>query len=201
MRIELERRSRQSNLFAIVSPLLALALTVFFGGIMFALLGKDPVSALFSFFIEPLLEVWSLHELAVKAAPLILIGAGTGIGPLAGFVRANRQHRPMHLWFGARHPASDMLYDTDLATWSADGRLASLTTAFSRTAARSYVQDALRRDGTRVARLVAEGAQILVCGSRDMAAGVADALSEVLAPQGLTPAKLKAEGRYGEDVY
>lgn len=133
--------------------------------------------------------------------PVILIGAGTGIGPLAGFVRANRQHRPMHLWFGARHPASDMLYDTDLATWSADGRLASLTTAFSRTAARSYVQDALRRDGTRVARLVAEGAQILVCGSRDMAAGVADALSEVLAPQGLTPAKLKAEGRYGEDVY
>jgi general nucleoside transport system permease protein len=79
MRIELERRSRQSNLFAIVSPLLALALTVFFGGIMFALLGKDPVSALYSFFIEPLLEVWSLHELAVKAAPLILIGVGLSV--------------------------------------------------------------------------------------------------------------------------
>lgn len=79
MRIELERRSRQSNLFAIVSPLLALALTVVFGGIMFALLGKDPVSALFSFFIEPLLEVWSLHELAVKAAPLILIGVGLSV--------------------------------------------------------------------------------------------------------------------------
>jgi simple sugar transport system permease protein len=79
MRIELERRGRQSNLFAIVSPLLALALTVFFGGIMFALLGKDPVSALYSFFIEPLLEVWSLHELAVKAAPLILIGVGLSV--------------------------------------------------------------------------------------------------------------------------
>ncbi|THV13472.1 ABC transporter permease [Rhizobium rhizophilum] len=79
MRIELERRSRQSNMFAIVSPLLALALTVFFGGIMFALLGKDPVSALYSFFIEPLLEMWSLHELAVKAAPLILIGVGLSV--------------------------------------------------------------------------------------------------------------------------
>lgn len=79
MRIELERRSRQSKLFAIVSPLLALALTVLFGGIMFALLGKDPVSALYSFFIEPLLEVWSLHELAVKAAPLILIGVGLSV--------------------------------------------------------------------------------------------------------------------------
>ncbi len=40
---------------------------------MFALLGKDPVEALDSFFVEPLLEVWSLHELAIKAAPLILI--------------------------------------------------------------------------------------------------------------------------------
>lgn len=79
MRIELERRPSQSNLFAIVSPLLALALTVFFGGIMFALLDKDPVSALYSFFIEPLLEVWSLHELAVKAAPLILIGVGLSV--------------------------------------------------------------------------------------------------------------------------
>jgi simple sugar transport system permease protein len=79
MRIELERRPRMSGLFAVVSPLLALALTVIFGGIMFALLGKDPVEALFSFFIEPLLEVWSLHELAIKAAPLILIGVGLSV--------------------------------------------------------------------------------------------------------------------------
>ncbi len=133
--------------------------------------------------------------------PVILIGAGTGIGPLAGFVRANRRHRPMHLWFGARHPDSDMLYGDDLAAWAADGRLASLATAFSRTAARSYVQDALRRDSARVAKLVTEGAQVLVCGGRDMAAGVADALADILAPQGLTPARLKAEGRYAEDVY
>ncbi|SSC73414.1 unnamed protein product [Ciceribacter sp. T2.26MG-112.2] len=79
MRIELERRPGMSGFFAIVSPLVALALTVFFGGIMFALLGKDPVDALYSFFIEPLLEVWSLHELAIKAAPLILIGVGLSV--------------------------------------------------------------------------------------------------------------------------
>ncbi len=34
-----------------------------------------------------------------------------------------------------------------------------------------------------------------------MAAGVADALAEILAPTGLTPAVLKTEGRYVEDVY
>lgn len=79
MRIELERRPGMSGFFAIVSPLVALLLTVIFGGLMFALLGKDPVEALFSFFIEPLLEVWSLHELAIKAAPLILIAVGLSV--------------------------------------------------------------------------------------------------------------------------
>jgi sulfite reductase (NADPH) flavoprotein alpha-component len=42
-------------------------------------------------------------------APLILIGDGTGIGPLAGFVRGNTRHRPIHLFFGMRHPHSDFL--------------------------------------------------------------------------------------------
>ena len=34
-----------------------------------------------------------------------------------------------------------------------------------------------------------------------MAVGVSAALAEILAPVGLTPALLKAEGRYVEDVY
>jgi len=41
----------------------------------------------------------------------------------------------------------------------------------------------------------------MVCGGRAMAAGVAEALTEILAPHGLTPVLLKAEGRYVEDVY
>ncbi|WP_438748623.1 ABC transporter permease [Pararhizobium sp. O133] len=79
MRIELERRPDVSRLFSFLSPLIALALTIFFGGIMFMLLGKDPLAALYSFFIEPLMEVWSLHELAIKAAPLILIAVGLSV--------------------------------------------------------------------------------------------------------------------------
>ncbi len=133
--------------------------------------------------------------------PVILIGAGTGIGPLVGFARANTRQQPMHLWFGARHPDSDLLYGEELISWEAERRLTSVTTAFSRTAQRTYVQDALRGDGARVAQLIAEGAQVLVCGGRDMAAGVASALTDILAPHGLTPAVLKAEGRYAEDVY
>jgi sulfite reductase (NADPH) flavoprotein alpha-component len=134
-------------------------------------------------------------------APLILIGAGTGIGPLAGFVRANDGLRQMHLWFGARHPQADFLYADDLAAWQGNGRLTALHTAFSRTGARPYVQDALRQDAEAIRRLMARGAQIMVCGGREMAQGVRDALGEILAPVGLSPALLKVRGRYAEDVY
>ena len=43
--------------------------------------------------------------------------------------------------------------------------------------------------------------RIMVCGGREMAAGVSEALGHILAPVGLTPAMLRAEGRYVEDVY
>ncbi len=134
-------------------------------------------------------------------APLILIGAGTGIGPLAGFLRANGGHRPMHLWFGARHPQADYLYAEDLTDWQGDGRLTGLHTAFSRTGRRHYVQDALREDAEAIRRLMAQGARVMICGGRDMAQGVRDAMTEILLPIGLSPATLKAGGRYAEDTY
>lgn len=135
------------------------------------------------------------------AAPLILIGAGTGIGPLAGFIRANARRRPVHLFFGMRHPDSDFLYRDDLAAWKAEGRLTCLTTAVSRGARPHYVQDALRQEAGQVIAAIRAGSRIMVCGGREMARGVSDALADILAPAGLTPAGLKAEGRYVEDVY
>lgn len=133
--------------------------------------------------------------------PVILIGAGTGVGPLAGFARANHSHRPMHLYFGARHPASDALYAEELSDWKDDGRLTSVSTAYSRTPTPAYVQDILRKDATRLGRFITSGGQVLVCGGREMAAGVAVAITDILAPLGLSVAMLKAEGRYAEDVY
>jgi sulfite reductase (NADPH) flavoprotein alpha-component len=133
--------------------------------------------------------------------PVILIGAGTGIAPLAGFARANTARQPMHLYFGTRHPASDALYDEELSDWRDSGRLTSVSTAFSRTRTPAYVQDILRKDASRLCSLVASGGQVLVCGGKDMAAGVAGALSDILAPEGISLATLKAEGRYAEDIY
>ncbi|MDP3410144.1 PepSY domain-containing protein [Bosea sp. (in: a-proteobacteria)] len=135
------------------------------------------------------------------AAPLILVGAGTGIGPLAGFIRANARRRPIRLFFGMRHPDSDFLYGEELEGWRRNGQLQRLDTACSRTRQPSYVQDALRGEGVEIARMVRKGARVMVCGGREMAAGVSAVLAEILAPTGLTPTLLRAEGRYVEDVF
>ena len=134
-------------------------------------------------------------------APLILIGAGAGIAPLAGFIRANARRRPVHLFFGMRHPGSDFLYGEEIAGWLGDGRLKRLATATSRAERPHYVQDALRLNAAEVARLIGAGARVMVCGGREMAAGVSEALSQIIAPAGLTLDRLKAEGRHVEDVY
>jgi sulfite reductase (NADPH) flavoprotein alpha-component len=133
--------------------------------------------------------------------PVILIGAGTGIGPLAGFIRANKSRRPMHLFWGGRLAQSDFLYEHPLQEWLADQRLSGLHTAFSRCPQPAYVQDKLREDSAQVLALLASHGQILVCGGRRMAGDVALALDEMLAPQNLSVAMLKKAGRYIEDTY
>lgn len=79
MRIELVRRPQHSALFSALSPFIALFLTLIAGAILFSILGKNPFAALYSYFIEPLTEVWSIHELLIKAAPLILIAVGLSV--------------------------------------------------------------------------------------------------------------------------
>ena len=134
-------------------------------------------------------------------APLILIGAGAGIGPLTGFVRANDDRRPVHLYWGGRSPSSDFLYEHELAEHLAEKRLTSLTTAFSRGPDGGYIQDRLAADAPKLRELIRHGAQVLVCGGRDMADAVTQALGGVVRPLGLDLATLKSDGRYVEDVY
>lgn len=132
--------------------------------------------------------------------PLILVGAGAGVAPLAGFIRGNRG-RPIHLFFGARDPGSDFLYRDELRTALAEGRLASLSTAFSRVIGGGYVQDRLLDEAAAIQELVRRGAQIMVCGGREMADGVREAVEACLAPLGLSVDGLKRKGLYLEDAY
>ena len=81
---KLEPRPAPSKVLTLASPLIALAITVVIGVILFMSLGKDPVAGLRMFFIEPLKSPYALSELSLKATPLILIGLG-----LAACFRAN----------------------------------------------------------------------------------------------------------------
>lgn len=151
--------------------------------------------------IEAFIQLNPQFRPASGKHPVILIGAGTGIGPLAGFIRHNKAHHPMHLYWGGRDPASDFLYESELNRYLADHRLTALSAAFSQVVDRRYVQDQLISDARVLRRLIEKGAQVLVCGGREMAKGVMQALDEVLAPLNLNVQSLKAQGRYREDVY
>src|SRR5262245_35472395 len=83
MRLVLERRTERSKTIALVSPLIAIALTLVTLSILFAILGKNPVSALNAYFIAPLTDGYSLQEIAVKATPLVMIAIGLSFCYLA----------------------------------------------------------------------------------------------------------------------
>ena len=134
--------------------------------------------------------------------PVVLIGAGTGVAPLAGFIRRNDQRTPMHLYYGGRDPAQDFYFEPEIQRWLDEQRLASVRTAFSRVpGGGGYVQDALRRDAARVRDLLRQGAIVRVCGSRPMAHGVAEALDAILGTLRSSVQQLKAKGRYAEDLF
>ncbi len=143
--------------------------------------------------------------------PLILIGNGTGIAGLRAHLsaRASRAGTPSKdaarprnwLLFGERQAAHDFHFRDDVQAWQADGTLSRLDLAFSRDqAARHHVQDRLRAQPARVREWLDNGAAVYVCGSlRGMAAGVDDALTQIVGAERLE--QLKADGRYRRDVY
>ncbi|MCC6070258.1 ABC transporter permease [Massilia sp. GCM10020059] len=75
----LEQRPTPSKLMGILSPLLAVLLTVLCGAVMFVALGKDPLAGLAVFFVEPVRDLQGLSELGVKVAPLLMIAVGLAI--------------------------------------------------------------------------------------------------------------------------
>ncbi len=77
--LKLEARPEASKVMSVMSPLLALAITVVIGTALFMLLGKDPMRGLYVFFVEPVKSLYALTELAMKATPLILIALGLAV--------------------------------------------------------------------------------------------------------------------------
>ncbi len=86
--IRLERRPAPSAFWTAGTPVLAVALTMVAGGVMFAMLGKDPVATIRTIFWDPLFSpqyaAFSRPQLLVKTEPLILIATGLALGFRAG---------------------------------------------------------------------------------------------------------------------
>jgi ABC-type uncharacterized transport system permease subunit len=79
MHLALERRAERSATIAITSPLIAIGLTLVTMAVLFAILGKNPITALGVYFLDPLTDSYSLIEIAVKATPLVMIGVGLSL--------------------------------------------------------------------------------------------------------------------------
>jgi simple sugar transport system permease protein len=76
MPFRLEPRGERSQFWTYGSPVLAVVLTIITMGVIFAVMGAPPLTAIETFLIEPLTTTTGLGSLAVRAAPLIMIGVG-----------------------------------------------------------------------------------------------------------------------------
>ncbi|KIN60040.1 Sugar ABC transporter, permease protein [Sulfitobacter noctilucae] len=85
--IRLEKRPQPSRAFSLATPVLAVLATMFFGGLLFAALGKDPFIAIKTIFWDPLFGEFAFFyrpQLLIKGAPLVLIAIGLSLGFKAG---------------------------------------------------------------------------------------------------------------------
>lgn len=140
----------------------------------------------------------------LASAPIIMVGAGTGIAPFRAFVQERARVKTMgrlvgstRLFFGCRNQNQDFIYSDEFAGWGDTlGDSFSLTTAFSRPGDGSsgrYVQDAIHADAEQMVKLlIDENAYFYICGSAAMARDVSDAVAKiVMASQDWTEAQMK----------
>jgi len=148
------------------------------------------------------------------AAPIIMVGPGTGIAPFRAFLQdreATGATGPSWLFFGDRHRATDFLYEDEILRWQQTGVLHRLDTAFSRDQAdKVYVQHRMLENASEIWQWLQEGGFFYVCGDASrMAKDVDDALHRIVASQGgKSPEEaasyveeLKKAKRYRKDVY
>jgi cytochrome P450/NADPH-cytochrome P450 reductase len=151
--------------------------------------------------------------------PLILIGPGTGLAPLRGFVQERAALRSQGaevgqtlLFFGCRRSDQDYLYREELEGYAQEGTLAGLHVAFSRQPdqPKTYVQDLIRQKAQTIWSLLQQGAYVFVCGdAKNMAPAVQQTFAAILTEQGGQSAEQaketlrtwRSEGRYCEDVW
>jgi sulfite reductase (NADPH) flavoprotein alpha-component len=148
------------------------------------------------------------------AAPVIMVGPGTGIAPYRAFLeerQAKGDSGDNWLFFGDQHQAYDFLYHEQWIEMQAKRMLTRLDTAFSRDQPQKiYVQDRMRENAADLYAWLQRGAYFYVCGdAMHMAKAVEQALLDAIVKgAGGTPeqaaeylAEMKKQKRYQRDVY
>ncbi|MEM7473418.1 MAG: sulfite reductase subunit alpha [Planctomycetota bacterium] len=149
-----------------------------------------------------------------NAAPMIMVGPGTGVAPFRAFLEERREIGATGsnwLFFGDQHRDSDFIYESELHEMSKSGLLNRLQLAFSRDQdEKIYVQHRMIESGRDIYAQLEEGAYFYVCGDATrMAKDVDSALHEIIVTHGGKSAdgaaeyvaELKREKRYLRDVY
>jgi sulfite reductase (NADPH) flavoprotein alpha-component len=148
-------------------------------------------------------------------APIIMIGAGTGVAPYRGFLQEREvagSGGNSWLFFGERNFRSDFLYQAEWQQWLKDETLSRMDVAFSRDPGQPkvYVQHRMLEQAADLYRWIEEGAHIYVCGDeKTMARDVHDTLIRIVAEQGRVDHEtaedyvrnLASDHRYQRDVY
>jgi sulfite reductase (NADPH) flavoprotein alpha-component len=151
---------------------------------------------------------------ADPAAPLVMIGPGTGIAPFREFLlerAATGASGKNWLFFGHQRRDCDFFYEDELNAMKSAGVLTRLSLTWSRDGnEKFYVQDRMREVGAELWAWIERGAHVAICGdAKRMAKDVERALVEVVATHGgkstdeaiAFVADLKKAGRYQADVY
>ena len=77
-------RENVSPVLSLLGPLFSVGLTMIVGGILFYFLGVDPFAAIKMIFWDPLMSetfsTYSIPQIFIKGAPLILIALGLSVG-------------------------------------------------------------------------------------------------------------------------
>ena len=150
-----------------------------------------------------------------SGAPIVMIGAGTGVAPYRGFCQEREvtgNGGKSWIFFGERNFRSDFLYQTEWQQWLKDGVLTRMDVAFSRDPGKpkTYVQHRMLEQAKDLYAWIEEGAHVYVCGDeKSMARDVHETLIEIVAQEGRVTREtaeayvknLASDHRYQRDVY
>lgn len=143
-------------------------------------------------------------HLPATDVPLILIGAGTGIAPLIGFLRhrADQKSGQKHwLFFGEQHKESDFYFKDEISDFCSQKVITKINLAWSRDIKPSYIGKHISQHKNQLLDWINDlGAYIYICGNkRGFGDSVCAELTKILGEA--LYKKMRQQDRLRTDLY